>query len=293
VVRDRLESQTAVLVCAGRAAAHGRTAVAQFSDPTAQVLLPQDARVRVADYRAGRMPSGGRARLEYAMLRATEALMVPRTVAIDEAIRAAPAPQVVILGAGLDGRAWRLPELAGAVVFEVDHPASQQAKQARAAGLTVVAGRVRFVSVDFARDDLDDQLARAGHDRAVPTVWIWEGVVPYLTGAQVRASLAVVAGRSAPASRLVIAYVAPSLVRFVGRRLLRLLLRGGGRDILGEEPQHSFYRAPRMRDLLGEYNFAVVSDRDLIDIARSLAADTTAMGSFARAGRIVLAERPN
>ena len=147
--------------------------------------------------------------------------------------------------------------------------------------------------VDFARDDLDDQLARAGHDRTTPTVWIWEGVVPYLTGAQVRTTLAVVAGRSAPRSRLVIAYVAPDLVRFIGRWLLRLLLRGGGRDILGEEPQHSFYRAPRMRDLLGQYGLAVLSDRNLIDIARSLAADTAAMGRFARAGRIVIAERPS
>src|SRR5262249_57869022 len=89
--------------------------------------------------------SGARARLEHAMLRTTEALIVPRTVAIDEAIRESPAGHLVILGAGLDGRAWRLPELAGTVVFEVDHPASQQAKQARAAQLPVLAGQLRFV----------------------------------------------------------------------------------------------------------------------------------------------------
>jgi methyltransferase (TIGR00027 family) len=177
------------------------------------------------------------------------------------------------------------------VVYEVDHPASQQAKRARAAGLRMVAGEVRFVPVDFARDDLDDRLAQAGHDPAVPTLWIWEGVVPYLTGAEVRATLAVVAGRSAPASRLVVAYVAPSVVRFLGRWLSRLALRGGGRDLLGDEPQHSFFRAPRMRALLGGYGFAVVHDQDLVEIARSLSADTAAMGPFARAGRIAVAER--
>lgn len=51
--------------------------------------------------------------------------MVPRTIAIDEAVRARPAPQVVILGAGLDARAWRMKELAGVDMFEVDHPPSQ------------------------------------------------------------------------------------------------------------------------------------------------------------------------
>ncbi len=69
--------------------------------------------------------------------------MVPRTVAIDEALREAVggadgeavgdrgvrrAEQLVVLGAGLDGRPWRMPELAAVAVFEVDHPASQRDK---------------------------------------------------------------------------------------------------------------------------------------------------------------------
>jgi Leucine carboxyl methyltransferase len=54
-------------------------------------------------------------------------------VAIDDAIRTAASPQVVILGAGLDGRAWRVSELADAIVFEVDHPDSQRMKRERAA----------------------------------------------------------------------------------------------------------------------------------------------------------------
>ena len=38
------ESQTAVLVAAARAAAHGRTAGVDFQDPTALALLPEEAR---------------------------------------------------------------------------------------------------------------------------------------------------------------------------------------------------------------------------------------------------------
>ena len=52
-----------------------------------------------------------------------------RTVAIDATGRAAiadGATQLVILGAGYDGRAWRMSELAGVRVFEVDHPATQR-----------------------------------------------------------------------------------------------------------------------------------------------------------------------
>ncbi len=38
-------------------------------------------------------------------------------------------PQVVILGAGLDTRAWRMPGLDGVTVFEVDHPDTQRRKR--------------------------------------------------------------------------------------------------------------------------------------------------------------------
>src|SRR5919199_1800436 len=54
------------------------------------------------------------------------------TAAIDRAVRdavAGGATQLVILGAGYDGRAWRMPELTGVKVFEVDHAATQGDKR--------------------------------------------------------------------------------------------------------------------------------------------------------------------
>ena len=57
--------------------------------------------------------------------------MTVRSLAIDDAIAAAKNPQLVIQGAGLDGRAFRMPELRDKVVFEVDHPDSQRDKRAR------------------------------------------------------------------------------------------------------------------------------------------------------------------
>ena len=128
---ERAASSTAVLVCQGRAVADGRYAVGRFSDPVARELLDPAEQSIVDDVRAGRLPTGAADRISYEMVRRVGLTMVPRTLAIDDAVRGQAAGQVVILGAGLDGRVWRMPELAQATVFEVDHPASQRDKLRR------------------------------------------------------------------------------------------------------------------------------------------------------------------
>src|SRR5689334_16105073 len=222
-MRTGQASRTAELVCIGRALAHGRVLAPGFQDPTALALLPPDARERVEQLRANVRQHGLRAKLT-ALYHQTQArVMVVRTLAIDAAIRAAHTPQVVILGAGLDGRAFRMPELRDSVVFEVDHPDSQPDKRARSANLTACARTLRFVAVDFERDSLDAALGAAGHDRALATTWVWEGVVMYLAPADVDATLAVIERRSAPRSRLIVLYHSPKpLLRVVGFFVRRL-----------------------------------------------------------------------
>ena len=265
------ESQTAVMVAAARAAAHGRTTGVDFDDPTALALLPDDARRRVEEFRAGVVPKDARGRVARAFLDRRAKMMVARTVAIDEAVRAAGAPQVVILGAGLDGRAWRMAELRDVTVFEVDHPDSQREKQARAAGLTRMAREVRFVPVDFARDRLDDALAAAGHDPARATTWVWEGVVMYLEQSELEAALAVIQRRSAPGSRLVVMYLSRSLLL----PLIAFLVRRVG------EPLRSLFTPDQMRALLARYGLTVARDEGLPAIAArlspELARDTRVM----------------
>jgi methyltransferase (TIGR00027 family) len=202
-------------------------------------------------------------------------------VAIDVAVRATAAPQVVILGAGLDGRAWRMPELSDSVVFEVDHPDTQREKMSRAAALSPLAREVRFVPVDFTRDRLDERLAAAGHDPTRPTTWIWEGVVMYLTRPEIDATLTVIAQRSTPGSRLIIAYAAPSLLLY----LLRVLLRRVG------EPIRSVFTAATMKSLLAPHGLAVVSDEDVPTLARSLPAAASKTARKLKHLRIVVAER--
>ena len=92
-----------------------------------------------------------------------------RISAIDSAVRDAitgGATQLVILGAGYDGRAWRLPELAGVKVFEVDHPATQGDKRAHLTALPSATGIVTFVSVDG--EGNAHRFAREVHDHAFP-----------------------------------------------------------------------------------------------------------------------------
>jgi methyltransferase (TIGR00027 family) len=214
-------------------------------------------------------------------MHAQSQLMVARTVEIDEAIRADALPQLVILGAGLDGRAWRMSELKSATVFEVDHPDSQRDKRSRVAALGECAADVRFVPVDFTRDSLDEALTKAGHDPARPTMWIWEGVVMYLELRDIESTLSVIERRSAAGSRLSVSYHSPSPMLWVV---------GAGVRLLGE-PLRSRFREHEMRDLLLRYRFRVIRDADIAKIGAELSSelgrDTRAMKHF----RIATAER--
>lgn len=287
---DRSASRTAVLVCQGRAAAHGRIAVDRFSDPIALELLRNGERAVVEQVRAGSPPRGWRQRLDYELVAATAEAMVPRTVAIDDAIRARPGSQLVILGAGLDARAWRMPELATTTVFEVDQPASQRDKQDRIGSLDPVAATVRFVPVDFGRDRLDAALAAAGHDRGQPTTWVWEGVVVYLTREQVRAGLELIRSRSAPGSRLIVNYQQPSIIAVAGRWLMRSVSRPARRqDPLAGEPRRSAWTPRAMANLLGNHGFRVSGDDDLLSLAERLPIEVRHRRSL-RDGRVLVAE---
>jgi methyltransferase (TIGR00027 family) len=252
-MRPGQASQTAVHVCMARAIAHEGALAPNFADPTAIHMLSDEARERVARYRDGR-PRGLRARFAYEFMTARAAMMVIRTVFIDEAVRDAAAPQVVILGAGLDGRAWRMPELRDVRVFEVDHPDTQRVKRERISALTQMAREVTFVAVDFTRDDLAERLAAAGHDASRPTTWIWEGVVMYLTPAEVDATVAVLAKRSAAGSRLVSVYITPGhvLTHLVGVVVRRL-----------GEPFRSAFSEGDMRSLLARHGLRVVRDEHM------------------------------
>jgi methyltransferase (TIGR00027 family) len=201
-------SQTASLVTLLRAIGDlGLTHVPNFHDPTARKMLPP-AWARWLARIEKRAERGGRSALLEAARHAAD-LLALRTLVIDAYLRdalARGARQLVILGAGLDGRAYRLAELASVRVFEVDHPSTQTYKMNRSAELSLRAESVTFVAVDFERDALDTKLAAACHRADVSTVWIWEGVVMYLTDHALRGTLRVIASMSASDSTLIVNY---------------------------------------------------------------------------------------
>jgi methyltransferase (TIGR00027 family) len=280
-MREGKPSQTAAMVAFLRALADlGVTSARGFQDPTAQHLLPAPWSQLLALLRR----SARRRPLSESLANARQGadLLALRTLTIDAHLRdalAQGARQVVILGAGLDGRAYRLRELSNVRVFEVDHPSTQAWKRRRAAVLPALAKSLTFVPVDFERDSLDAALTRAGHEPGVPTVWLWEGVVMYLSSTAMRATLRVLAARSAAGSTAIIQYnTRPS-----GPHALSLLLR------FWKEPQISLHTPEVMAAELGAVGFHVIADSGTDDWARRF--DATSPGEMRQGARVVVARK--
>ncbi|MGB9302561.1 MAG: class I SAM-dependent methyltransferase [Mycobacterium sp.] len=91
--------------------------------------------------------------------------------------------QVVILAAGLDSRAWRLPWPDGTTVYELDQPQVLEFKSSTLAenGAQPTCDVVG-VAVDL-RHDWPAALRQAGFDASAPSVWSAEGLLPFLPAA--------------------------------------------------------------------------------------------------------------
>lgn len=88
--------------------------------------------------------------------------------------------QVVILAAGLDSRAWRLPWPDGITVYELDQPRVLEFKAStlRESGARPTA-KLAHVPVDL-RHDWPAALQQAGFDPSAPSAWSAEGLLPFL-----------------------------------------------------------------------------------------------------------------
>ena len=138
--------------------------------------------------------------------------LISRTAYIDDCLSAKIAEgidQMVILGAGLDSRAYRFDGLHdGVKVFEVDHPDTQTVKIRRLKkALGSLPSNVTYVPVNFEREKLESKLLECGYDPRAKTHFIWEGVVTYLTEDAVDETLAFVAGSSGEGSSIVLTYM--------------------------------------------------------------------------------------
>ncbi|MDQ0983092.1 class I SAM-dependent methyltransferase [Streptomyces sp. V2I9] len=91
--------------------------------------------------------------------------------------------QVVLLGAGLDSRAFRLDWPAGCVVFEIDREEVLAFKHRVLGGLSAVPTAARVPLAMDLRADWAAALPGAGFDPAAPSVWLVEGLLFYLPAA--------------------------------------------------------------------------------------------------------------
>jgi methyltransferase (TIGR00027 family) len=199
-------SQTALMVCAYRAR-ESKKPQPLFVDPWAAQLAGDEGEALARTMDARYPPMGLWLALRVAYLDRLVSLAVDRL----------GARQIVILGAGYDTRAARLPR-AGVTYFEVDHPATQAAKRARLAALGgYPIDAARYTSCDFEREDPIERLAATGFDVRERALVIWEGVVPYLTEDAVRATATRLAQGLDPRTLVAFDFLGKNLVE--GRKL--------------------------------------------------------------------------
>jgi methyltransferase (TIGR00027 family) len=280
-MRTGRASNTAMMVAVWRALGdRGLTTVPGFSDPAAAMLLRGSVwgllldRIERSARKSASHPSGG-------FVPWIDSLVL-RVAFIDAVLAETRAPQVVILGAGLDTRAWRLAALKGVRVFEVDHPATQSFKRARAGKLGTPLAELTYVPIDFTRDDLAITLRAAGFDPSVPTAWVWEGVTMYLGDQALRGTLAAIRGLSAPGSRLVAHYHEPEAHRPRGSVVRKLLF-----SLLGE-PQIGLRTAATMTRELELKGFRILEDAGLEEQAARVGTQASAHARL-RVSRIAVA----
>jgi methyltransferase (TIGR00027 family) len=145
---------------------------------------------------------------------------------------AAGVRQAVILAAGLDARAYRLPWPDGTVVYEVDQPEviDFKTKTLSDLGAKPTADR-RTIAIDL-RNDWPKALRDNGFDSTRPTAWIAEGLLIYLPSEAQDLLFDRINELSAPGSRVATEHI-PDVSMFADERSQQISerLKQYGHDI--------------------------------------------------------------
>lgn len=151
--------------------------------------------------------------------------------------------QVVILAAGLDSRAWRLPFEDGTTVYELDQPRVLEFKATTLAehGARPTCHLVS-VPVDL-RHDWPAALRQAGFDAHAPSAWSAEGLLPFLPAATQQLLFERVQTLAAPGSRIAVEAPGPDFLDEAARERQRQTMQ-------------------RVRDLMADLE----PDRDIPDV---------------------------
>ncbi|MBV8472255.1 MAG: class I SAM-dependent methyltransferase [Hyphomicrobiales bacterium] len=201
-MRPGCASKTAQFAAVRRAAHQFFDIPHVFDDPLAlRILAPDDAAAFATECFAAYLPH----------FRYARAYIAARSRYAEDRVAQAVAAgtgQYVILGAGLDTFAYRNRGL-DLRIFEVDHPDTQAWKLRHLASAGIrPPPNLKFVPIDFERQQLDFELPKAGLRRDAPTFFSCIGVTPYLTCAAALGMLKAVRGLG-PANAIVFDYASP------------------------------------------------------------------------------------
>lgn len=251
-----------------------------FEDPLALRVLSDEAVQRV--HETAEEENGS------AWARGLRAFVAARSRFAEEELTAAwkrGLRQYVVLGAGLDTFAYRnpLPEL---VVFEVDHPDTQEWKRQRLAHAGIdMPKSLHFAPVDFERQRLLEGLEAAGFDREQPAFFAWLGVVPYLTRGAVFATLSTIASLP-PGSGVVFDYSIPR--EMMGERERRAFDFLAERVARAGEPFRSFFDPEQLAAEMRALGFGRIEDLATPEIrARWFGADPQEQRLHGRSGHLM------
>jgi methyltransferase (TIGR00027 family) len=113
-------------------------------------------------------------------------------------------PQIVFLGAGYDTRSIRYRDyIKNTKIYELDIPTTQKRKIdcLCEAGLKAPE-TLTYVPINFEKENILDVLLKSGYDPTIQSLFIWEGVMYYLTKSSVESILKFIAEQSGSKSRI-------------------------------------------------------------------------------------------
>lgn len=154
------------------------------------------------------------------------AYLIARTFYFDHIVEQAlqeNIPQIVNLGTGYDSRPYRFQELIKETkIFELDtQPTLQHKKELLQKANIPVPKNVIFVPINFNKDTFEQVLSQAGYDKNKKTLFIWEGVIYYLTPEAIEATLRFIKANAPAGSMVCFDYMA-SWYSLEGDELTRL-----------------------------------------------------------------------
>ena len=188
-------------------------------------------------------------------------ILVPRTRFGDDLLRKSydqdGARQLVMLGAGMDARAFRMQGLPELKVFEVDQATTFDIKEPLVRGEELLVESRHTVATDFShKKGWGEDLVESGFDPSVPTVWLLEGLLMYLSMPDTVDLMQMIGELSAPKSVVFHDAITASYVRrsiqVAGAKFI-----GGSDEYAGLWAQHAGFSNGTVHD----FNKAILVDR--------------------------------